>query len=74
MLDDAAAERFVELVEQATRPGARVRRPGVALTLQAIVAGGREAFYGGAFGEGLLALGDGWFTEADLVDPRRPTG
>ena len=67
MLDDAAAERFGELVEQATGPGARVRRPGVALTLRAIGAGGREAFYGGAFGEGLLALGDGWFTEADLV-------
>ena len=67
MLDDAATERFVELVEQATHPGARVRRPGVALTLQAIGAGGREAFYGGAFGEGLIALGGGWFSEADLV-------
>ncbi len=49
------------------RPGARVRRPGVALTLQAIGAGGREAFYGGAFGEGLLDLGEGYFTAADLV-------
>jgi gamma-glutamyltranspeptidase / glutathione hydrolase len=67
MLDEAAAERFAELVEQATRPGARVRRPGVALTLRAIGAGGREAFYGGAFGEGLLGLGAGWFSEADLV-------
>ena len=67
LLDDAATERFAELVEQAAGPGARVRRPGVALTLRAIGAGGREAFYGGAFGEGLLALGDGWFTEGDLV-------
>ena len=44
-----------------------MRRPGVALALQAIVAGGRAAFYGGAFGEGLLALGAGYFTEADLA-------
>jgi gamma-glutamyltranspeptidase / glutathione hydrolase len=67
LLDGAATERFAELVEQATRPGARVRRPGVALTLQAIGVGGREAFYGGEFGEGLLGLGEGWFTEHDLV-------
>jgi gamma-glutamyltranspeptidase / glutathione hydrolase len=67
MLDDVAGERFTELLEQATSPGSRVRRPGVALTLRAIAAGGREAFYGGAFGEGLLDLGEGYFTPADLV-------
>jgi gamma-glutamyltranspeptidase/glutathione hydrolase len=67
LLDEPASERFVELVEQAVAPGARVRRPGVALTMQAIAAGGREAFYGGAFGEGLLALGGGYFTESDLA-------
>ena len=67
LLDETARPRFVELVEQATRPGARVRRPGVALTLHAIANGGREAFYGGAFGEGLVALGDGYFTESDLT-------
>ena len=44
-----------------------MRRPGVALTLHAIAAGGRDAFYGGAFGEGLLALGAGHFAEADLA-------
>ncbi len=70
LLDETAGERFVELVEQATRPGARVRRPGVALTLQAIATGGREAFYGGAFGEGLITLGDGYFSESDLVVPQ----
>jgi gamma-glutamyltranspeptidase/glutathione hydrolase len=43
-----------------------VRRPGVALTLTGVAAGGRDAFYGGAFGEGLLALGGGLFTVADL--------
>src|SRR5690606_10993962 len=28
---------------------------------------GRAAFYEGEFGEGLRALGDGWFTAADLA-------
>lgn len=65
-LDAAAAARFSVLLDQATVPGAPVRRPGVALAIQAIVAGGRAGFYGGAFGEGLLALGDGLFTAADL--------
>lgn len=67
MLDDAARPRFAELIEQAAAPGAPVRRPGVARTLQAIIEGGREAFYGGPFGAGLLALGDGLYTEADLA-------
>ena len=44
--------------------------PASRCTLRAIAAGGREAFYGGAFGEGLLALGDGWFTEGDLATPQ----
>ena len=63
--DLPAAEQFSELLEQAVAPGARVRRPGVALTLQAIAGGGREAFYGGAFGEGLMAD----FPAAGLVGP-----
>ncbi len=67
ILDEAAQEAFTELREQATERGARVRRPGVALSLQAIVTGGRDAFYGGAFGEGLIALGGGLFSEADLA-------
>jgi gamma-glutamyltranspeptidase/glutathione hydrolase len=50
----------------ATHPGATVRRPGVARTLAAIVDGGRDGFYGGEFGRGLLALGDGEFEAADL--------
>ena len=45
-----------------------MRRPGVALALQSIAAGGRDAFYGGAFGEGLLALGDGYFDADDLAE------
>ena len=44
-----------------------MRRAGVALTLQAIVNGGRSAFYLGTFGEGLIELGQGLFTEHDLA-------
>ena len=65
-LDDAGKRELHELADQAARPGALVRRPGVALTLQSISRGGRDAFYGGAFGEGLVHRGAGLFTEADL--------
>lgn len=58
-----------ELLGQATRRGARVRRPGVGRTLRAIAAGGRAAFYEGEFGEGLLRLGDGHYTADDLACP-----
>jgi len=56
----------------ATHPGAVVRRPGIARTLQAIGTDGREAFYGGEFGTGLRALGRrtgaaGEYDEADLA-------
>jgi gamma-glutamyltranspeptidase/glutathione hydrolase len=66
-LDDAARPRFAELIGQATTPGAPVRRLGVARTLHAIVDEGRDAFYRGEFGAGLVALGDGLFTDADLA-------
>ncbi|MGK2947249.1 MAG: gamma-glutamyltransferase family protein [Acidimicrobiales bacterium] len=49
------------------RTGDRVRRPRVAEALRAIEDGGREAFYGGAFGEGLLELGAGLFAPDDLA-------
>ncbi len=49
--------------------GDRVRRPELATTLMAIAADGCEAFYGGAFGEGLLAVGGGEFSAADLTGP-----
>jgi gamma-glutamyltranspeptidase/glutathione hydrolase len=49
------------------RAGALVRRPGVARTLAAIAAGGREAFYGGEFGAGLLELGAGEYSPEDLA-------
>jgi len=46
-----------EAYAAATHPGAIVRRPSVARTLEAIADGGREAFYRGEFGRGLLSLG-----------------
>ncbi len=67
LVDDAAHDNLAVLAEQARRPGAPVRRAGVALALQAIVKGGRSAFYLGAFGEGLIDLGQGLFTEDDLA-------
>ncbi len=51
------------------RPGQRVRRPLVAAALRAVAEGGRDAFYGGAFGAGLVEVGGGLFTDDDLVDP-----
>ena len=48
-------------------PGDLVRLPGVARTLRAIVAGGREGFYSGEFGNALVELGEGVFT---AVGPR----
>jgi gamma-glutamyltranspeptidase/glutathione hydrolase len=47
--------------------GRRVRREGVARALEAIVASGRDGFYGGEFGAGLLALGAGEYTDDDLA-------
>lgn len=52
------------------RPGTRLVRPEVADLLEAIGAGGREAFYGGGFGAALVALGAGLFDEGDLVAPQ----
>ncbi|MCU1504407.1 MAG: putative gamma-glutamyltranspeptidase [Ilumatobacteraceae bacterium] len=65
-LDAAGLRNLAEVASQAARPGARVHRPGVARTLRAVAARGREAFYGGEFGDGLLTMGGGWFATADL--------
>jgi gamma-glutamyltranspeptidase/glutathione hydrolase len=51
------------------RHGDPVRRPGVALALEAIVTHGRAGFYQGPFGEGLLELGEGEYTSGDLARP-----
>ncbi|MEO6317826.1 MAG: gamma-glutamyltransferase, partial [Acidimicrobiales bacterium] len=47
--------------------GQRVRRPRVAQALADIGEGGRDAHYGGAFGQGLRALGGGLYAAADLL-------
>ncbi len=47
--------------------GQRVRVPGIARTLGAIASGGRDAFYEGEFGHGLLELGRGHFVPSDLA-------
>ena len=65
-LDDAGRVNLAELATQSTRPGAIVRRPGVASALRTVARSGRHGFYEGAFGEGLLELGAGTFTPDDL--------
>ena len=63
----AGVEQFTPSHGGPLRAGDVVRRPGVARTLRAVVDRGRDGFYGGEFGEGLLALGGGEFTPADLA-------
>jgi len=48
------------------RAGEAVRRRGVARCLEAIAAGGRDGFYAGPAGTGLIELGGGLFTDDDL--------
>ncbi len=67
MLDPTARSAFAHLVEHATQPGAPVTWPGAARTLRAVAAGGRDAFYGGEFGAGLVAMADGHLTTDDLA-------
>jgi gamma-glutamyltranspeptidase / glutathione hydrolase len=68
-VDERARASLHELASQARRPGDRVRRPGVAAALREVAAHGRDGFYLGEFGRGLLSLGAGWFDEHDLSTP-----
>lgn len=65
-VDDRARSALGELARQAVRPGLPVRRAGVAQVLRDLAAGGRQAFYRGRFGEGLLRLAAGCTTADDL--------
>ncbi len=65
-VDDRGRRQLDELAAQATHTGAVVRRRGVARALRAVADTGREGFYGGEFGEGLIELGNGVFTTDDL--------
>lgn len=47
--------------------GATVTRARTAAALRAASEGGRDGFYLGEFGKGLVELGEGLFTEADLA-------
>lgn len=67
MLDDPGRQALAELVGQARRPGALVRRLGVARVLRAIARDGRDGFYQGEFGAGLLELAGGVHTAGDLA-------
>jgi gamma-glutamyltranspeptidase/glutathione hydrolase len=62
LLDVEGADDF-----SGVRTGALVYRPGVVRALDAIVTEGRDGFYRGEFGRGLLALGAGEYTEDDLA-------
>lgn len=64
---DEGRSNLSELADQATSRARRVRRPGVAAALAGLAFAGRSNFYQGAFGEGLLAMGSGLFTESDLA-------
>src|SRR4051794_17406650 len=68
---DAAASSADEVaaLRRLTRPGAALRRPGLARALAAITRDGRSGFYEGPFGEGLVAAGDGEFSRTDLERP-----
>jgi gamma-glutamyltranspeptidase / glutathione hydrolase len=66
-LDADSRSNLAELATQATTTGAVVRRPGVALALAGVSAAGRDSFYRGAFGDGLIELGGGLFTDDDVA-------
>ena len=65
-LDEAARENLHTIVSQATHEGALVRRTSVAGVLRSIAAEGRSGLYAGEFGDGLISLGAGLFSERDL--------
>ncbi|WP_041298279.1 gamma-glutamyltransferase family protein [Ilumatobacter coccineus] len=67
LASDQGRANLHEIAEQAQTRGSRVRRPGVAAALAGVARGGRDTFYGGAFGEGLIEMGGGLFTASDLA-------
>ena len=66
-LDPDGRAQLHEIAGQATRTGAPVRRPGAARALRSVAEHGRAGFYEGEFGQGLIGVGAGLFTEDDLV-------
>ena len=66
-LDDPGRSQLNEISSQATHTGALVRRPGAGRALRAVASTGRDGFYGGEFGEGLIRVGQGLFSADDLA-------
>ena len=66
-IDEAGTQQLHALSSQATRAGAMVRLPGAARALAAIAEDGRDGFYGGEFGAGLLELAAGVIVADDLA-------
>jgi gamma-glutamyltranspeptidase/glutathione hydrolase len=64
---EAAARPGGEDFAAVRAAGDRVTRPGLARALLAIGSDGRDGFYLGEFGEGLLEAGRGEYTRADLA-------
>lgn len=56
-----------ELTSLTADSGRRLRRPGVARTLAALIDRGRDGFYDGEPGRALLAVGHGEFDASDLA-------
>lgn len=65
----ADVEGADDYLRQPVEVGTVIRRPGVARTLEEIAGSGRDAFYRGAFGDGLLRMGAGLYTRQDLEAP-----
>lgn len=61
------ADDFV-VGERGVNAGEVVQRPGLARSLRAIAAEGRDGWYGGEFGEGLIAAGGGLYSANDLAE------
>lgn len=67
LVEDAPLIAAVPGAEAFRDIGSTVRREGIARSLQAIIDHGRDGWYRGEFGEGLIRIGDGLFTEDDLA-------
>ncbi len=66
---DDRGRRSLAALAAATHTGARTTRAGLARTLRSIASEGRDGFYGGEFGRGLIELGRGLYDDADLAAP-----
>ncbi len=66
-LDAPARRNLVALSGQEHHRGSIMRRPGLARAIRSVASGGRAGFYEGEFGLGLITLGNGLYSHADLA-------